>query len=240
MAGIQAFGVAVLALVIGAGSASAQASGEATATLATPDAVAPEVVVPDGIASSPRPKARPDAVAAAPPAAAAAAVETVEPQPIPQPPAASPAPVAPRDLSKGSVTNLPIPRFVSLKGNEGNARRGPSLTHRIDWVFTTSGMPVKVTAEHENWRRVEDAEGMGGWVHYALLSGVRAALVTADMAEFRTKPDPQATIAFQAERGVTGRLLECQPDWCRMNIQGEKGWIEKTALWGVIPGEVLE
>ena len=30
----------------------------------------------------------------------------------------------PRDPHKGAVTNLPIPRFVSLKGSEGNARRG--------------------------------------------------------------------------------------------------------------------
>ncbi len=41
----------------------------------------------------------------------------------------------------GCVTNLPLPRFVSLKGDEGNARRGPGLTHRIDWVFTRPGMP---------------------------------------------------------------------------------------------------
>ena len=81
---------------------------------------------------------------------------------------------------------------------------------------------------------------MGGWVHYALLSGVRTALVTAEMAKFYSRPDTQASITFEAESGVTGRLLECQPDWCRMNIQGEKGWVEKTALWGVLPGEVLE
>jgi SH3-like domain-containing protein len=78
----------------------------------------------------------------------------------------------------GCVTNLPLPRFVSLKGSEGNARRGPGLTHRIDWVFTRAGMPLKITAEFENWRRVEDSEGAGGWVHYSLLSGVRTALVT--------------------------------------------------------------
>ena len=145
-----------------------------------------------------------------------------------------------RAPNRGAITNLPLPRYVSLKGSEGNARRGPSLTHRIDWVFTTSGTPLRVTAEHENWRRVEDAEGMGGWVHYALLSGVRSVLVSADMAEFRLKPSRSAGVAFQAEQGVIGRLMACDPDWCRVNIQGEKGWIEKTALWGVLPGEIVE
>ena len=70
-------------------------------------------------------------------------------------PAAKPAD-KPRDPTKGSETNLPIPRYVTLKGSEGNARRGPGLTHRIDWVFTRPGMPLRVTAEYEHWRRVED------------------------------------------------------------------------------------
>jgi SH3-like domain-containing protein len=170
------------------------------------------------------------------------------PQPVAaQDEAAAPAPatekggkVKPRDPTKGSVTNMPIPRYVSLKGGIGNARRGPGLTHRIDWVFTTAGMPLRVTAEHEHWRRVEDAEGMGGWVHYALLSGVRSVLVTQDMAEFHDRAEMGSAVAFQTELGVIGRLIECLPDWCRVNVQGEKGWVQKTALWGVEAGEIIE
>ena len=77
----------------------------------------------------------------------------------------------------GPITNLPLPRFVSLKASEGNVRRGPSLTHRIDWVFQRRDMPLKVTAEHGHWRRVEDRDGMGGWIHYSLLSGTRTVVV---------------------------------------------------------------
>lgn len=140
----------------------------------------------------------------------------------------------------GCVTNLPLPRFVSLKGDEGNARRGPGLTHRIDWVFTRPGMPLKITAEFDNWRRVEDQDGAGGWVHYALLSGVRSVVVTLDMAELRSSPDPAAQVVAQAEMGVIGRVLECNPDWCRIQSGGERGWVAKTALWGVAPGEIIE
>ena len=56
---------------------------------------------------------------------------------------------------RGKVTNLPIPRYVSLKAEEGNVRRGPSLSHRIDWVFQRRNMPLQVTGEHGHWRRVE-------------------------------------------------------------------------------------
>lgn len=144
----------------------------------------------------------------------------------------------PRDPNLGPVTNLPMPRFVTLKGNEGNARRGPGLTHRIDWVFTREGMPLKITAEYEHWRRVEDIDGAGGWVHYSLLSGVRSVLVAQDMAQAFSRPDPQADVLYQSELGVVGRMLECVPDWCRIAIEGEKGWIATSALWGVRPDEV--
>lgn len=143
----------------------------------------------------------------------------------------------PHDPGKGAVTNLPIPRFVTLKGNQGNARRGPGLTHRIDWVFTREGMPLKVTAEYEHWRRVEDVDGAGGWVHYTLLSGVRSVLVTQDMAQAFSAPDQTSDVVYQSELGVIGKLLVCVPDWCRIAVEGEKGWLRKSALWGVDPAE---
>jgi SH3-like domain-containing protein len=145
-----------------------------------------------------------------------------------------------QDIARGSVTNLPLPRYVSLKTSEGNARRGPGLTHRIDWVFNRAGMPLRVTAEYENWRRIEDAEGVGGLVHYSLLSGTRSALVTASLLDLRATPLPDGAVLLQAEAGVIGRLVECRPDWCRVTIDGERGWAPKTDLWGVDPGEAFD
>lgn len=165
------------------------------------------------------------------PAVAGAVAATTEAKPPKAPP---------RDPNIGAVTQLPLPRYVSLKTNEGNARRGPGLTHRIDWVFTLAGMPLLVTAEYENWRRVEDADGAGGWVHYSLLSSARAALVTQDMAEFLVQPENGAAVVFQAEFGVVGRLLECDRDWCRLSVNGEKGWARKAAIWGVGPQELVD
>ncbi len=169
--------------------------------------------------------------------AGTAVAQTTEADPVT---VAAAAPTQTPDPGKGAVTNLPIPRYVSLKSIEGNARRGPGLTHRIDWVFTRAGMPLRITAEFENWRRIEDQDGAGGWVHYTLLSGVRTVLIAQDMAEFRAKPDRAADVMAQAEFGVVAKLLECQIAWCRISAGGEKGWVEKTAIWGVGPGELVE
>lgn len=141
---------------------------------------------------------------------------------------------------RGPVTNLPVPRYVSLKGSEGNARRGPSLSHRIDWVFRHAGMPLRVVAEFGHWRRVEDKDGAGGWIHYALLSGVRTALVTQDMVELRSRPHPDANIVARAEMGAIVRLGECEPDWCRISGGGQRGWVPKSSIWGVDANEVRD
>lgn len=156
---------------------------------------------------------------------------------LPAMPAPSDDSTQPRDPHVGPVTHLPLPRYVSLKTNEGNARRGPGLSHRIDWVFTRAGMPLQITAEFEHWRRVQDQDGAGGWMNYALLSGVRTVIVTTDMAEFRDAPDPASTVAYQAERDVIGRLLAADGDWARVAVQGDRAWAPKSDLWGVDPDE---
>jgi len=141
---------------------------------------------------------------------------------------------------RGQVTNLPLPRFVSLKTDEGNVRRGPSLTHRIDWVFTREDMPMEIVGEYRHWRRVRDRDGIGGWMHYSLISGARTAIVETDMAALRAKPDPDATINARVEAGVIARIDECTPDWCKLNAGGYRGWVPKSDIWGTHPGEIVE
>lgn len=141
---------------------------------------------------------------------------------------------------RGPVTNLPIPRFVSLKADEGNARRGPSLSHRIDWVFKRRNMPLQIVGEYGHWRRVRDRDGQGGWVHYSLLSGVRHVIIEGETATLYMNPNNESPINALAEEGVVARLGSCSLDWCRISASGSKGWIEKRNLWGVDPAEVRE
>ena len=143
-------------------------------------------------------------------------------------------------VARGPVTNLPLPRFVSLKASEGNVRRGPSLEHRIDWVFRHRDMPLRVTAEFGHWRRVEDNEGQGGWIYYTLLSGVRTVLVEDDATPLRARPDAAAPVLAQAQAGVVARLGACSPEWCEIAAGGEKGWVSKAQLWGVTSDEIRE
>lgn len=140
----------------------------------------------------------------------------------------------------GPETNLPLPRFVSLKAGESNVRRGPSLSHRIDWVFMRRDMPLLITAEYGHWRRVTDREGLGGWVHYSLLSGTRTVIVDQDMLPLLARPDDGAPQNALLENGVIARLGECDAQWCRLSVGGYRGWARKSALWGVEADELRD
>ena len=144
------------------------------------------------------------------------------------------------EIQRGKVTNLPIPRYVSMKSDEGNVRRGPSLSHRIDWVFKHRNMPLEVTGEHGHWRRVQDRDGQGGWVHYSLLSGVRHVIVESDLTPMLVKPKSDAPVYAYAEAGVVARLHACDLDWCRISADGKRGWVPKKVLWGVAPDEIRD
>lgn len=141
--------------------------------------------------------------------------------------------------TKGPVTRLDLPRFVSLKHDTTNARRGPSRTHRIDWVYKRRHLPVQIVAEYEHWRKVRDHDGLGGWVHARLLSGNRYALFQAD-GQLHLQPDARSPVVATVGPLVMGELKACQKTWCKLELDGARGWAEKTALWGVDSDEVFD
>ncbi len=158
----------------------------------------------------------------------------------PVPAQAGPAAKALPGQEVGPVTNLPLPRFVSLKVSEANVRRGPSLAHRIDWVFKARGMPLEIIGEYGNWRRVRDRDGVGGWVHYSLLSGVRTVIVERDLTPLYQRRDESSPVNAYLEAGVIAKVEKCGPLWCRLRAGGNRGWAERAALWGLREGEALD
>ena len=144
------------------------------------------------------------------------------------------------ESQKGQVTNLPIPRYVSLKVKEANARRGPSLSHKIDWIYKRQNMPLEIYAEYENWRRVRDFEGLGGWVHYTLLSGIRYVLIKNELLEIRLLPSSDAQVIAKIPQHNIATLDKCNKDWCRIIDDGYKGWVPKNGIWGVYENELKD
>lgn len=140
----------------------------------------------------------------------------------------------------GPETNRPLPRYVSLKASEANVRRGPSLSHRIDWVFQRKGMPLQVVAEYGHWRRVIDREGQGGWVHYTMLTGARTVIVEQESLFLHARANTESRQTAELEADVVARIRKCDGAWCEISAGGYRGWAPKAVLWGVDADEVID
>lgn len=143
----------------------------------------------------------------------------------------------PPPLRKG--TGLPVPRFAVVRAEETNVRTGPGSRYPIDWVFKRKGMPVEIVGEYENWRKIRDWQGAGGWVHQSLLTGKRYVIVTTANAPLRKTPTANAAEVARMEVEVVAQVKSCSGDWCRVQASGHIGWIERRYVWGVYKGEVV-
>ncbi len=134
-------------------------------------------------------------------------------------------------------TGLPLPRFVSLASDEINVRTGPGQMHPIRWVFTRRGVPVQIVEEAQDWRRVVDHEGETGWIHASLLSSRQTILVTGETRSLRRTPRDDARVVAMLEPLVLGSLLNCERDWCLVEVDGRRGWLERGQFYGALETE---
>ena len=149
---------------------------------------------------------------------------------------------AAQDPSRG--TGLPLPRFVSLKSDNVNVRRGPGQEYDVAYTYVRADLPVEITQEFDNWRKIRDSEGSEGWVFHSLLAGKRTALVApwdkGGPFPAHVSADPKAAIVAYLEPKVIADVDQCTGTWCEISVKGYDGWIEQDKLWGVYPNEVFK
>jgi SH3-like domain-containing protein len=148
------------------------------------------------------------------------------------------------DTPIGPKSGLPVPRFVSLKPDKVNVRGGPTRDHEVTFVYTRAGLPVEITAESDNWRRIRDWEGSEGWVYHSLLSGRRTVVVKPkdekDLVPLFDKGDNVGEIIARVQSGVLASVKRCNGSWCRISGPHFDGWVVQEQLWGVYPNEMIE
>src|SRR5215510_2452227 len=147
------------------------------------------------------------------------------------------------------ASGLALPRFASLKSDRVNLRQGPGTDYPTAWVFRRAGLPVEIVKEFESWRQVRDAEGTTGWVLGSMLSGRRTAVVLPweqkagqpqpVSAALRDDDNATARPLAYVEAGVLANIISCDGRWCRISVDGFRGYIEQVKLWGAYQGEVI-
>lgn len=141
-------------------------------------------------------------------------------------------------------SGLPLPRFVSLKSNKVNARVGPGEKYDVAFVYLRAGLPIEITQEFDNWRKIRDSEGSESWVFHSLLSGRRTAIVSPWEKDgeipARAEADDTARIVAYLKPGVVAEVTECDGTWCHLSDKRFEGWVGQDKLWGVYPSETVE
>ena len=137
-----------------------------------------------------------------------------------------------------------MPRFVSLKPDRVNVRGGPTRDHDVTFVYTRAGLPVEITAESDNWRRIRDWEGSEGWVYHSLLSGRRTAVVApkdkTELVPLYDQADETGAVVAQLAGRRAGQREALHRQLVPDHRPGFDGWVVQEQLWGVYPNEKVE
>jgi len=139
------------------------------------------------------------------------------------------------------ATGLPVPRWVSVKAERVNVRRGPSLEYDVLWTYVKTGVPVEVIAEYDSWRRIRDVDGGTGWVKAALLGARRHVMLTGRVnTAILAQPKADADAVALGEPGLVAELVRCTGEWCQISTGGYDGFVSRDRLWGVHENEAVK
>ncbi len=137
------------------------------------------------------------------------------------------------DKERPTPSGLPVPRYVSLKFGEVNARGGPGDDYRLLWVYRTHGLPVQVVAETRDWRRVCDPMGGLAWVKGTGVDGRRTVMrLQPSRLPLLATPDPSAKVQAFLDGRAVASLERCKGGWCKIKAPGASGWTPQSAVWG--------
>lgn len=140
----------------------------------------------------------------------------------------------------GSNTGYKIPRFLSLKSDEVNLRIGPSTKYPIIIKYTQQNLPIKIIDENKSWREIIDYEGNRGWIHKTLIKGERFAIIKeGKLFKVKVFNKPKGKNIGEIGKFNIVKIKKCLTNWCLINFNSNKGWVNKNNLWGVFESEEI-
>jgi len=124
-------------------------------------------------------------------------------------------------------------KFLSLKKNKVNVRYGPGFDFPVKYIYKKINLPIKQIDKKENFRRIIDYKKNSGWIHISQLKKVNSVIAIEDKILFK-KPTIFSEPIANIKKGRLLIIKKCEKNWCRIESDNFKGWVDKKNLWGAI------
>jgi SH3-like domain-containing protein len=121
-------------------------------------------------------------------------------------------------------------------------RDAPDMKGKVLWKYD-KGLPLEITGAKDDWRKVSDFEGDGGWLLAADLNNEPHMVVRVNKdadekvkVNIRKGPGEEYEMVGQAVYGAVFSTLEQKLGWVRVRYAGPgmtvEGWVKRNLLWG--------
>ena len=122
--------------------------------------------------------------------------------------------------------------FFSTKYNEVNIRNGPGTNHLILFKVLQKGYPVKAVGNNENWREIQDYKNRTGWISKSQLSKEKFGILLSNNQDLHILPKKDSKKIAVLNKNVLIKIVSCREKWCKIEIDGITGWLNKYSFWG--------
>ena len=122
--------------------------------------------------------------------------------------------------------------FLTLKYNKVKVRQGPSFEYPVKFIYKKKYLPIKVINSKDNFKKIIDLKNNDGWIHVSQLTKKKSAINIYNLSIIYKKPNIYSQPMAKLEKGKMVIVKKCKEDWCKIVIDGYKGWIFKNYLWG--------
>ena len=99
-------------------------------------------------------------------------------------------------------------------------------------------MPILVTGEFDNWKKIVNYLGKEGWIANSQLSKDRYGITNKEIF-LRSCPKLESKSLLIIEKNVNFKISSCRTNWCKTHISNLSGWIRKEDFWGVFKEETF-
>jgi SH3-like domain-containing protein len=134
------------------------------------------------------------------------------------------------------------PKFMSLRTDSANGRRGPAADQPVLFVYKARGLPLQVLAASGEYLHLRDPDSDEVWIHKSQLSSRRTVFVLpADRPlALRRGPEDRGRPVAILEPRVLAALEGCDGPWRKLTVDGHTGWAPAKAIFGAASCEGVE